>query len=227
MQVKLPSSWLEVLSEEFEKEYMKNIKSFLVKEIENGKIIYPHPKNIFKAFEKTDFDDIKVVILGQDPYHGEGQAQGFCFSVPENIKLPPSLKNIYKELESSLKIEPAKIGDLTPWTEQGVFLLNAILTVEAGKPASHSKIGWEIFTDKVIETISNKKKGIIFLLWGAFAQSKERFIDTKKHFVLKTTHPSPFSAHRGFLGSNCFVETNKILKENGKSEINWNIMKNV
>ncbi len=227
MQVKLPSSWLEVLSEEFEKEYMKNIKSFLVKEIENWKIIYPHPKNIFKAFEKTDFDDIKVVILWQDPYHWEWQAQGFCFSVPENIKLPPSLKNIYKELESSLKIEPAKIWDLTPWTEQWVFLLNAILTVEAGKPASHSKIGWEIFTDKVIETISNKKKWIIFLLWWAFAQSKERFIDTKKHFVLKTTHPSPFSAHRWFLWSNCFVETNKILKENWKSEINWNIMKNV
>ncbi|PID84181.1 uracil-DNA glycosylase [Candidatus Gracilibacteria bacterium] len=204
---------------------MKEIKSFLVKEIEAGKVIYPHPKNIFRAFEKTNFDDLKVVILGQDPYHGPGQAQGFCFSVPKDMKLPPSLQNIYKELDSSLGVKPAKTGDLTAWTEQGVFLLNAVLTVEKGKPTSHSKIGWETFTDKVIETISKKKEGVVFLLWGAFAQGKEKFIDTSKHFVLKTTHPSPFSAHRGFLGSGCFAEANRILKENGKTEIDWRVEK--
>ncbi len=223
MKPKLPSSWFEVLKWEFEKDYMKDIKSFLSEEIKKWKIIYPHPKNIFKAFEKTPFDKIKVVILGQDPYHWVWQAQGFCFSVPENIKIPPSLQNIYKELYNSLKIEPSKSWDLTPWTEQGVFLLNAILTVEKAKPTSHSKIWWERFTDKVIEKISEEKEGVVFLLWWAFAQSKEKLIDTKKHFVLKTTHPSPFSAHRWFLRSNCFLETNKILKENGKKEINWKV----
>ncbi len=225
MQPKLPPSWLAVLKDEFEKDYMKEIKKFLVQEIENGKTIYPNPKNIFKAFEKTPFDDLKVVILGQDPYHWPEQAQGFCFSVSEDVKFPPSLQNIYKELHNSLGIPPAKTWNLTPWTEQGVFLLNAILTVEKSKPASHSKIGWETFTDKVIETISKEKEWVVFLLWGAFAQSKEKLIDTSKHFVLKTTHPSPFSAHRGFLWSNCFVEANKILKENGKSEIDWRVGK--
>ncbi len=223
MQPKLPHSWLAVLKDEFEKDYMKEIKKFLVQEIESWKTIYPNPKNIFKAFEKTPFDDLKVVILGQDPYHWPGQAQGFCFSVSEDVKLPPSLQNIYKELHNSLGISPAKIWDLTPWTEQGVFLLNAILTVEKSKPASHSKIWWETFTDKVIETISKEKEWVVFLLWGAFAQSKEKLIDTSKHFVLKTTHPSPFSAYRGFLWSNCFVEANRILKENGKSEIDWRV----
>ncbi len=225
MKVKLPKSWLEVLGWEFEKDYMKEIKSFLVKEIENSKIIYPHPKNIFAAFSKTPFKDIKVVILGQDPYHWEGQAQWFCFSVPKDIKLPPSLQNIYKELKNSLNIEPAKTWDLTPWTKEGVFLLNAILTVEKAKPASHSKIWWETFTDKVIETISKEKEGVVFLLWWAFAQSKEKLIDKKRHFVLKTTHPSPFSAHRWFLWSNCFLETNKILKSLWKKEIDWRVEK--
>lgn len=165
------------------------------------------------------------MILGQDPYHGVGQAQGFCFSVEAGTRLPPSLKNIFKELEVSLGIPPAKNGDLTAWADEGVFLLNAILSVEAGKPASHSQIGWEIFTDEVIKKISEKKENIVFLLWGAFAQSKEKFIDTKKHFVLKTTHPSPFSAHRGFLGSNCFVEANKILEKTGQKPIDWRLEK--
>ncbi len=221
MQAKLPDSWLNVLKWEFEKDYMKNIKKFLVKEIEEWKTIYPHPKNIFKAFEKTPFDKIKVVIIGQDPYHWAGQAQGFCFSVPEGIKLPPSLKNIYKELHNSLWIKPAKSWDLSHWAEEWVFLINTILTVEAWKPTSHSKIWWEIFTDEVIKKISEKKENIIFLLWWAFAQSKEKLIDTKKHFILKTTHPSPFSAHRWFLWSNCFSDTNKILKKLWKTEINW------
>ncbi|PZM83843.1 uracil-DNA glycosylase [Candidatus Gracilibacteria bacterium] len=223
MNINIEKSWLEVLKGEFEKDYMKNIKSFLVKEIENGKTIYPHPKNIFKAFDKTPFDKVKVVILGQDPYHGPNQAQGFCFSVEKGQKLPPSLKNIYKELEQSLGISPSKDGDLTAWTENGVLLLNAILTVEGGKPASHSQIGWENFTNEVIKIISEKKENIVFLLWGAFAQTKEQFIDTKKHFVLKTSHPSPFSANRGFLGSNCFKQTNEILEKIGKEKINWDL----
>lgn len=223
--IQIEPSWYEVLKDEFEKDYMKKIKDFLTEEIKRWKTIYPHPKNFFKAFEKTPFDQVKVVILGQDPYHGVGQAQGFCFSVEAGARLPPSLKNIFKELEVSLGIPPAKNGDLTAWADEGVFLLNAILSVEAGKPASHSQIGWEIFTDEVIKKISEKKENIVFLLWGAFAQSKEKFIDKKKHFVLKTTHPSPFSAHRGFLGSNCFLETNEILQKIGKTPIDWRLEK--
>lgn len=223
MNINIEASWLEILKDEFEKDYMKEIKSFLVKEIENWKTIYPHPKNIFKAFDKTPFDKVKVVILGQDPYHWPNQAQGFCFSVEKWQKLPPSLKNIYKELETSLWISPSNSWDLTAWTEKWVFLLNAILTVEAGKPASHSQIGWEKFTDEVIKQISEKKENVIFLLWWAFAQSKEKLIDEKKHFILKTTHPSPFSAHRWFLWSNCFKETNEILEKIWKKPINWEI----
>lgn len=223
MNINLPADWLGVLEKEFSKEYMKNIKNFLVSEIENSKIIYPNPKNIFRAFEKTHFDDIKVVIIGQDPYHGPNQAQGFCFSVESGTRLPPSLQNIYKELERSLGIPKSENGDLTKWTEQWVFLLNAILTVEKWKPASHAKIGWENFTDEVIRAISKEKEGIIFLLWWAFAQSKESLIDTTKHYILKTTHPSPFSAHRGFIGSNCFKKANEILEKNGKTPIDWNL----
>lgn len=223
MNINIEKSWLEVLKWEFEKDYMKNIKSFLVKEIENWKTIYPHPKNIFKAFDKTPFDKVKVVILGQDPYHWPNQAQGFCFSVEKWQKLPPSLKNIYKELEQSLGISPSKDWDLTAWTENWVLLLNAILTVEWWKPASHSQIWWENFTNEVIKIISEKKENIVFLLWGAFAQSKEQFIDTKKHFVLKTSHPSPFSANRWFLWSNCFKQTNEILEKIWKEKINWDL----
>ena len=223
MNINIEASWLEILKDEFEKDYMKEIKSFLVKEIENWKTIYPHPKNIFKAFDKTPFDKVKVVILGQDPYHWPNQAQGFCFSVEKWPKLPPSLKNIYKELETSLWISPSNSWDLTAWTEKWVFLLNAILTVEAGKPASHSQIGWEKFTDSVIQTISDKKENIVFLLWGAFAQSKEYLIDKNKHFILKTSHPSPFSANRWFLWSNCFKETNEILEKIWKEKIDWKL----
>lgn len=223
MEIKLEASWLQILKWEFEKEYMKNIKNFLLTEIQNKKIIYPNPKNIFKAFEKTPFDKVKVVILGQDPYHWPNQAQGFCFSVSDWQKFPPSLKNIYKEIETSLNIKMWDSGDLTKWSEQWILLLNSILTVEWWKPASHSKIWWENFTDEVIKQISEKKVNVVFLLWWAFAQSKENLIDKKKHFVLKTTHPSPFSAHRGFLWSNCFVETNKILKKIWETEINWKI----
>jgi uracil-DNA glycosylase len=181
-------------------------------------------ENIFKAFEKTPFDKVKVVILWQDPYHWKWQAQWFCFSVPEWITQPPSLKNIYKELNNSLWLNIPKSWDLTSWTEQWVFLLNAILTVQAWNPASHAKIWWENFTDNVIKTISDKKDWVVFLLWWAFAQSKKNLIDIKKHYILETTHPSPFSAYRWFLWSNCFKKTNEILKQNWKKEINWKII---
>ena len=223
MNINIEASWLEILKDEFEKDYMKEIKSFLVQQIEAGKTIYPNPKNIFKAFDKTPFDKVKVVILWQDPYHWPNQAQGFCFSVQNGTKLPPSLQNIYKELERSLWIKPSLNWDLTSWSEQWVFLLNAILTVEWGKPASHSQIGWEKFTDEVIKQISEKKENVVFLLWWAFAQSKEYLIDKNKHFILKTSHPSPFSANRWFLWSNCFKETNEILEKIWKEKIDWKL----
>lgn len=213
---KMETSWDKALKDEFKKEYFKEIEQQISDDIKNWITIYPETQNVFKAFEKTTFDNVKVVILWQDPYHGEWQAQGFCFSVPEWTKLPPSLRNIYKELW-----EESKNWNLTPWTEQWVFLLNAILTVQKWTPASHAKIWWEQFTDTVIKTISDKKEWVIFLLWWAFAQSKEKLIDSNKHHILKTTHPSPFSAYRWFLWSNCFIETNKILKKNSKKEIDW------
>ncbi len=215
---KIESSWEKVLKKELKKSYFGEIEDVLKKDEKDWIIIYPQTKNIFKAFEKTSFNKVKVVIIWQDPYHGEWQAQGFCFSVPEWTKLPPSLRNIYKELW-----ENSKNWDLTPWTEQGVFLLNAILTVQAWNPASHAKIGWGKFTDSVIQTISDGKEWVIFLLWWAFAQGKEKLIDSSKHIVLKTTHPSPFSAHKWFLWSNCFFEVNKILKERWEDEIDWRI----
>lgn len=215
---RIEESWLRELENEFKQPYFKNIKLKITDDVKSGIIVYPEVKNIFKAFEKTPFDKVKIVILWQDPYHWKWQAQGFCFSVPKLEKLPPSLRNIYKELW-----EENKNWDLTCWTEQWVFLLNAILTVQAWNPASHAKIGWEDFTDSVIKTISDKKEWIIFLLWWAFAQSKKKLIDTSKHIVLETTHPSPFSAHRWFLWSNCFKEVNKILKERWEKEIDWEI----
>ena len=219
----IEKSWLKVLDKELEKPYFKDIEKKINDYINAWIIIYPKLENIFNAFEKTHFNDIKVVILWQDPYHGEWQAQGFCFSVPDWMKLPPSLKNIYKELNNSLWLDVSKSWDLTAWTKQWVFLLNAILTVQAGNPASHAKIWWETFTNEVIKTISDGKEWIIFLLWWAFAQSKKRLIDTSKHYVLETTHPSPFSAYRWFLWSDCFKQTNEILKKNWKKEINWQI----
>ena len=215
---KIDNSWLDVLKNEFKKSYFKNIEEKINNDINLWITIYPKVDNIFKAFEKTPLNKIKVVIIWQDPYHWEWQAQWFCFSVAKWIKLPPSLKNIYKELwEKSIN------WDLTNWTNQWVFLLNSILTVQKWKPASHAKIWWEIFTNKVIKTISDKKQWVIFLLWWAFAQSKKKLIDTSKHTILETSHPSPFSAHRWFIWSNCFNKTNQILKEKWKSEINWKI----
>ena len=210
------NSWKNILKNEFNKTYFKKIEEQISKDNKNWITIYPKNKDIFSAFEKTDFNEIKVVILWQDPYHGEWQAQWFCFSVPEWTKLPPSLRNIYKELWNQ-----SKNWDLTSWTNQWVFLLNAVLTVQAWNPASHAKIWWEQFTNNIIKSISDEKNWVIFLLWWAFAQWKEKLIDTDKHFILKTTHPSPFSAYRWFLWSNCFIETNTILKKEWKKEINW------
>ena len=217
MQNKFPDNWWKkILKNEFKKKYFKDIEKRILNDIDKWITIFPETKNIFKSFEKTPFDKIKVVILWQDPYHWKWQAQWFCFSVPEWIKLPPSLKNIYKELWTK-----NQNWDLTKWTDQWVLLLNSILTVQESKPASHSKIWWEEFTDTVIKTISDNKEWVIFMLWWAFAQTKSKLIDKSKHYILETSHPSPFSAYRWFLWSNCFNEANKILKKKWEIEINW------
>ena len=204
------NDWHYVLSEELNKEYFKN----LLEKIElkySSKIVFPKKENIFNAFKLTSFKDVRVVMIGQDPYHGENQAHGLAFSV-KNDRLPPSLKNIFKELKSDLKIEKNS-GDLTSWSKKGVLLLNTILTVEKGRPLSHKNIGWEIFTDNVIKTISLEKKGIIFVLWGNNAIEKEYLIDKNKHYVIKSSHPSPFSANKGFFGSKPFSKINNILDQ--------------
>src|ERR1700761_8012433 len=224
MAIDMEPSWLNVLQDEFGKPYMANLKKFLQQEKQAGHKTYPKNSDIFNAFNTTPFDQVKVVILGQDPYHGEHQAHGLSFSVQKGITPPPSLKNIYKELAtdiSGFKI-PAH-GELTEWAEQGVMLLNATLTVQAGTPGSHQKKGWEEFTDKVIKTISDKKEGIVFILWGSYAQAKAELIDQKKHFIIKSPHPSPFSADRGFFGSKPFSKTNEILVKEGKKPIDWQI----
>jgi uracil-DNA glycosylase len=224
MAVNFEPSWLEVLHNEFHKDYMVKLREFLKQEQAAGHKTYPKNSDIFNAFWKTPFNDLKVVILGQDPYHGEHQAHGLSFSVQKGITPPPSLKNIYKELVTDIPgfIVPNH-GDLTEWAEQGVLLLNASLTVRANTPGSHQKKGWEEFTDEVIKTISEKKTGIVFILWGAFAQAKAELIDQTKHFIIKSPHPSPFSADRGFFGSKPFSKTNAILVKEGKTPIDWQI----
>lgn len=223
MNVKIEPGWAKVLKPEFEKPYFEGIVKFLKEEKAAGKVIYPPGPEIFSAFTLTPFDQVKAVLIGQDPYHGAGQAHGLCFSVRKGITVPPSLVNMYKELKADLDIDPPNHGFLQQWAEQGLLMLNASLTVEAGKPMSHSKIGWEQFTDAVIRTISDQKEGVVFLLWGKFAQQKEALIDTSKHFVLKSAHPSPFSATAGFFGSRPFSQTNKLLKQQGKEPINWKL----
>ena len=220
-QIKLSNGWLKHLESEFEKDYMKNLKKFLKSEYENGKTIYPAKQNYFAALNLVEPENIKVVILGQDPYHGEGQAHGLCFSVQEGKPLPPSLQNIYKELYFDLKIPIAKSGDLTRWARQGVLLLNSVLTVEKDRAASHQKKGWEQFTDRIIQVIDQNCDGVVFILWGSYAQKKAAFVNRDKHLVIENVHPSPLSAHRGFLGSRPFSQTNKWLKEHGKLEILW------
>ncbi|HTD97684.1 MAG TPA: uracil-DNA glycosylase [Mucilaginibacter sp.] len=224
MAIELEPSWLEVLHGEFEKDYMIRLRSFLKQEKDAGYKIYPKNADIFNAFKHTPFDELKVVILGQDPYHGVNQAHGLSFSVQKGITTPPSLRNIYKELTTDIPgFKTPTHGDLTKWAEQGVLLLNATLTVRDSSPASHQKKGWEEFTDKVIKTISDKKEGIIFILWGSYAQAKAELIDKNKHFILKSPHPSPFSADRGFFGSKPFSKTNEILIKEGKEPIDWQI----
>jgi uracil-DNA glycosylase len=224
MSVKLEKSWLNVLKEEFEQEYMLQLKQFLLEQKKAGEVIYPKSDDIFNAFKLTPFDNVKVVILGQDPYHRPNQAHGLSFSVQKGNKHPPSLKNIFKELtEDIVGFETPKDGDLTQWAQQGVLLINATLTVNAWLAGSHQQQGWEIFTDKVIATLSEKREDLIFILWGKFAQAKEELIDSAKHHIIKSHHPSPFSAYGGFFGSKPFSKTNEILKSLGKEEINWSL----
>ncbi len=222
MSVALESSWLAVLQEEFDKPYMVKLKAFLLEEKNQNHIIYPKNSDIFNAFTHTPFNAVKVVILGQDPYHGQSQAHGLSFSVQKGVPVPPSLQNIYKELANEFPdFKTPTSGDLTHWADQGVLLLNATLTVKASTPGSHQKKGWEIFTDEVIKKLSEQKEGIIFLLWGKYAQAKTALIDEEKHFVLKAAHPSPYSALNGFFGCNHFIETNRLLEKAGKTPINW------
>lgn len=222
MKVKIESSWHDALQSEFEKPYFEALAGYLHKEKSEGKIIYPKGGDIFRAFELTPVDKVKVVILGQDPYHNPGQAMGLSFSVPKGVKAPPSLKNIFKEIESELGIAMSGSPDLEPWARQGVLLLNAILTVRENAPASHSKIGWQEFTDSVIRYLSDNCKGIVFLLWGNFARSKKALIDPDKHYVLEAAHPSPL-AGGAFFGCNHFRRTNEILAGQGKTPIDWQL----
>jgi uracil-DNA glycosylase len=220
---KIEESWKKVLSVEFQQPYFQELKGFLLAEKKAGKITFPPAAQIFHAFELCPFNDVKVVILGQDPYHGAGQAHGLCFSVNKDVRVPPSLQNMYKELHDDLKLPIPSHGNLEHWAEQGVLLLNTTLTVEAKSPTSHAGKGWETFTDQVIRKISEERNGVVFLLWGNFAKSKKDLIDTTKHTVLTAPHPSPFSAHSGFFGCKHFSKTNEILKKNGQDPIDWGI----
>ena len=220
----LPKDWQELLASEFDQPYMNALQAFLSAEQVQGKTLYPPADQIFTAFHLTPLKNVKVVILGQDPYHGPDQAHGLSFSVPSSIKkLPPSLKNIYKELNTDLGLPIATTGDLTPWAKQGVLLLNAMLTVEQKNAGSHQKQGWESFTNKVIELISERCEGVVFVLWGAYAQKKCVLIDESKHLLLKGIHPSPLSAHRGFFGSKPFSLINQYLGDRNTAEINWSL----
>lgn len=221
--VKIEQSWLPAVGDEFDKPYMQQLSGFLKEEKTKGKQIFPPGSLIFNALNTTPFDSVKVVIIGQDPYHDVGQAHGLCFSVLPPVKFPPSLRNIFKEIQDDLGFPIPRSGDLTKWAEQGVLLLNATLTVEAHKAGSHQNKGWETFTDAVIHALNAQREGLVFMLWGSYAQKKGAFIDTDKHLVLKSVHPSPLSAHRGFFGCKHFSQTNEYLKKNGQTPINWNL----
>jgi len=220
MDVKIEQSWKNILSSEFEKDYFRNLTEFVKSEYKTH-TVYPPGKNIFSAFDHCTFDNLKVVILGQDPYHGQGQANGLCFSVSEGIQQPPSLKNIFKEINDDIGNPIPKSGNLERWAKQGILLLNATLTVRAKEAGSHQKKGWETFTDAVIKTISDKKEGIVFILWGAYAQKKGAVIEGDKHCILKSAHPSPFSAYNGFFGNKHFSKTNQYLNKIGRTPIEW------
>ena len=218
----IEKSWQIILDDEFQSDYFASLKSFLVEE-KSKYVVFPPGKDIFSAFNHTPFDNVKVVIIGQDPYHGEGQAHGLCFSVPDGIRKPPSLVNIFKEIKDDLGYEIPESGNLEKWASQGVLLINATLTVRANTAGSHQKRGWEQFTDAVIKKLSSEKSGLVFLLWGNFAIAKSELIDPIKHHILTSVHPSPFSVYRGFFGCKHFSKTNDILKSIGKNEIDWRI----
>ena len=220
MEVKIDESWKQLLNEEFKKEYFIKLVDFVKSEYQKH-TIYPPGKNIFSAFDYCKFDDLKVVILGQDPYHGPDQANGLCFSVNDGIKKPPSLVNIFKEINADIGSPMPESGNLEPWAKQGILLINATLTVRANQAGSHQNKGWELFTDAVIKLISDKKEGIVFILWGSYAQKKGAVIEQHKHCILKSAHPSPLSAYNGFFGNKHFSKTNEYLKKISKSPINW------
>lgn len=224
MSVEIESSWKKILEKEFDENYFISLMNFLKTAENQGRIIYPRKENIFKAFHHTPFTAVKVVIVGQDPYHGPGQAHGLSFSVKEGVRTPPSLRNIFKELAVEYSdFRKPDHGNLTKWAEQGVLLLNAVLTVEAGKAGSHQKKGWETFTNRVIQALSEKRTGIIFILWGSNAKTLEKLIDTSRHHILSSAHPSPLSARSGFFGNDHFKRTNEILIAEGQSPIDWQI----
>lgn len=219
--IDLHPSWLMHLSSEFEQPYMQQLKAFLLAEKQQGKVIYPASKNIFNAFNSTPLDQVKVVILGQDPYHGPNQAHGLCFSVQQGVPTPPSLQNMYKELQRDLGLPIPSHGCLQSWANQGVLLLNATLTVEQARAGSHQGRGWEIFTDRAVKLVNDQCDNVVFLLWGSYAQKKAAFLDARKHLILKAPHPSPLSAHRGFIGCGHFSTANQYLQKQGKNPVDW------
>lgn len=221
--IRLHDSWLQVLQAEFQRPYMEDLKAFLQQEKNAGKVIYPKGSQWFAAFDNTPFDQVKVVILGQDPYHGPGQAHGLCFSVLPGVRIPPSLLNIYKEIHADLGIAIPQHGCLTHWAQQGVLLLNATLTVEQGKAGAHQGKGWEAFTDSAIAALNEQRQGLVFMLWGSYAQRKGALIDANKHLVLKAPHPSPLSAHRGFLGCGHFSQANHYLQQREQAPVDWSV----
>jgi uracil-DNA glycosylase len=221
--VQLHDSWLSRLGDQFEQEYMHKLREFLLIRKQHRAVIYPPGPQIFNALNSTPFEQVRVVILGQDPYHGPGQAHGLCFSVQPGVRIPPSLVNIYREIEADLGIAPPHHGCLQSWAEQGVLLLNAVLTVERGQAGSHQGKGWERFTDAVVQILNDKREGIVFMLWGSYAMKKGAVINQRKHLVLKAPHPSPLSAHRGFLGCKHFSSANDYLQKNGQALIDWSV----
>jgi uracil-DNA glycosylase len=221
--IQLHQSWLNILADEFNQAYMKKLKSFLLQQKQIGKTIYPQGCDIFNALNSTHFDKVKVVILGQDPYHGSGQAHGLCFSVNQGVKIPPSLRNIYKELNQDVSFEVPDHGNLQSWANQGVLLLNSVLTVNQGQAGSHQGKGWERFTDKIISLLNQQHKNLVYMLWGSYAHKKGHSIDTNNNLVLKSVHPSPLSAHRGFLGCRHFSQCNNYLLSQDKQVINWQL----
>jgi uracil-DNA glycosylase len=221
--IKIHPTWLEALEEEFDQPYMKSLKQFLLAEKSSGKVIYPASNDWFNAFNSTPFNQVKVVVLGQDPYHGPGQAHGLCFSVKPEVAFPPSLLNIFKEIEADLEIPRPSHGCLQSWAGQGVLMLNATLTVQHATAGSHQGKGWEQFTDRAIQLLNERREGVVFILWGSYAQKKGQFIDSHKHLVLKAPHPSPLSAHRGFFGSKHFSKANAYLQNQGQTAIDWSV----